>query len=106
VDPVRLGVDSQVGNAVPCRVVAVVVVVRLRIYSFRRACDLEGVVDHKSSVMLLSWRGCLTIPTMTIPTMSSSFLSPVTRELKMKSKWAWLLEGAVEGKGEVLGQNS
>ena len=63
-------------------------------------------MDHKSSVMLLSWRRCLTIPTMTIPTMSSSFLSPVTRELKMKSKWAWLLEGAVEGKGEVLGQNS
>ncbi len=52
VDPVRLGIDSQVSNAVPCRVVAVVVVVRLRVNSFRRACDLEGGVDHKCDVVV------------------------------------------------------
>ncbi len=59
-----------------------------------------------TSVMLLSER-CLTIPTM-----SSSFLSPVTRDLEINlcrpedREVSWLLEGATVGKGEVLGQSS
>jgi hypothetical protein len=63
------------GNPVTSWVIGVVVrVVRIRVHSSRRACDLESVVDHKCYVVFLE------------EVLSSSFLSPVLRDLDMKSE--------------------